>query len=370
MRRTGIRIFIVAGRTGHSLIVSKVLPFAELEEVSDIFIFSEEEGFGIQKSKYITQPLWFFRIKPIFIGRLLRFVYEPIQLIYYAYKFRPDFINGVYCIPKGLNSLIAAKLSAAKCLVSVIGSKLEIETEFPLRRLWEKINLWILIKCDAISVKGRVDIEFLMSKNISKSKMFCLNGAIDLDKFSFYHGARPNDLLFIGSFYELKGPDRFIKIIKELIADFPDIKAIMVGDGHMWKDMKQYAIDSGLEHNIIFTGFQKHVIPYLNLSKILIMPSRSESLPTSMLEAMSTGCVPVISDVGNIREVAVDKVNSRIIVKYDDIDSYVSCIKELLTSPFLLDEYRIKGRQAVEKDYSVIAQSKIAKDILNYLTYN
>lgn len=367
MRASGLRLFIVIGRTGHSLIVSKALPFAALEGVKEIYIFSETRGFDIPKSRYIIIPGWFRRIRPIFIGKTIRFIFEPLQILFYALKLKPDIINGVYCLPKGLNSFIVSKLTGAKCIISVIGSRLEIETELPFRNIWQRINLFQLKYCNAIAVKGETDRNYLISKNIEPLKLFPLNGAIDIEKFSLTKEKKTIDLLFVGTFYELKGPDRFIKIVQGLLKYFPDLKATMLGAGKMLNDSKKMASDLQLNHVIKFEGFQKSTFTFFQHSKVLVMPSRSESLSTAMLEAMACGCVPVVSDVGNVREAAIESVNSKIISDYLDIDSFIFNIKGLLQDPEKLKEYALEGRMLIEKRYSVHEQSKIAKEIIDSL---
>lgn len=367
---SGIKLFIVAGRTGHSLLVCKALPFSYLEEIEEIIIFSENKGFKIPKCRYISIPAWIRLIRPYFVQKLIRILYEPIQLFYFSIRLKPDIINGIYCLPKGLNSLLVAKLTGTRCLISVIGSRLEVETELPLRKLWEGINICQLKRCDAISTKGKTDQDYLISKKINPKKMFNLNGAIDTEKFAFTSGERPIDLLFVGTFYELKGPDRVLKIIHKLIFLFPNLKAVMVGDGEMLEKTRRMAVDLGINENTRIEGYQKHTVNYFQKSKILVLPSRSESLPTSMLEAMSCGCVPVISDVGNIKEAAEHNVNAKIVKDFKDINSFVGCIAELLKDASKLHEFSLNARKKVENNYSIEKQSVKAKNIIDFLELN
>gem|GEM_PF-1432463 len=367
MHPSKIRLFIVAGRTGHSLIVCKALPFAVLSEIKEIIIFSEAPGFTIPKSRYITIPAWIKKLKPSFIVKLIRITFEPLQLIYFTLRLKPDIINGIYTLPKGLNSLIAARLTGTQCLISVIGSRLEIETELPFRKFWERINIWQLHKCDAITIKGEADRDYLISKKINPGKLFTLNGAIDTDKFTFSSGKRPIDLLFVGTFIELKGPDRILKIIKKLLSCFRDLRAVMVGDGVMLKETMEMANELSINQNVVFEGYQRNTVPYFQQAKILVLPSRSESLPTTMLEAMVCGCVPVISNVGNVKEAALHDINSKVIDDYTDINCFVENIAELLNDEPKRQEFAKAARLMVINKYSVLAQSVIAKNIINYL---
>ena len=365
-----ISLFIVTGRTGNSLVIAKALPFAVLEQVKTIYIFSESEGFAIPKCKYITVPTLIRKIKPVFLGKILRFFYEPVQLFVYSIKLKPDFINGVYCLPKGLNSFIVSRLSGVKCVNSIIGSVLEVETELPFKKIWENINLWHLKGCNAITIKGETDRKYLLSKGIENSKLFQFNGAIDIEKFFFTTNYRKIDLLFVGSFIELKGPDRIIRIVQQLLPFFPNLKAVMAGDGIMLKKARELSDELRVNGNILFEGYQTNTIPYFQQSRLLVMPSRSDSLPTSMLEAMACGCVPVISDVGNVTQAAMNNINSRVIRDYEDINAFVEAIADLLNNEQKRLEFARNGRKTVEKYYSIESQSKLAGNIIDYLNNN
>lgn len=361
-----ISLFIVAGRTGHSLIVAKALPFSVLDRVKTIYIFSETEGFAIPKCTYITVPLWIRKTKPVFLRKIIRFIFEPFQLLVYTIKLKPDFINGIYCLPKGLNSYIISRLTGVKCVNSIIGSVLEIETELPFKWIWREINIRQLKGCEAITIKGEKDKKYLLSKGIFPEKMFPFNGAIDIDKFFFTAKIRTTDLLFVGNFYELKGPDRIVRIVQLLLTKFPDLNVVMVGDGIMLEETKDLAFSLGI-NNISFEGYQKNTVPYFQKAKLLIMPSRSDSLPTSMLEAMSCGCVPVISNVGNVTEAARNDINSKVIENYLDLEGFAAAIIDLLSDETKRMEFAFNARKMVEEFYSVKSQSILAENIINYL---
>ncbi|MBK7626714.1 MAG: glycosyltransferase family 4 protein [Bacteroidales bacterium] len=104
----------------------------------------------------------------------------------------------------------------------------------------------------------------------------------------------------------------------------------MVGNGKLLQHTKDMAKELGVDQNIKFEGYQRDLVHYYQQSKILLMPSRSEGLPTAMLEAMSCGCVPVMSNVGNIKEAAIHNFNAKVIDRYDDVLGFTENIRDLL----------------------------------------
>ncbi len=54
--------------------------------------------------------------------------------------------------------------------------------------------------------------------------------------------------------------------------------------------------------NVTFAGEVADVAPFYRRADVFVLPSRTESSPNALLEAMSHGCPVVASDVGDIRE--------------------------------------------------------------------
>lgn len=350
---------------GKSLIISKAEPFINHPSVSHLYIFSEKEAHPIPKTSYITLPGWITGFKPAFIARFIRRFAEPVQLVHYARKIKPDIINGYHLIPKGINSLLAARLSGSKSILSVIGGIPEIETYGLLRYLFKQLNLLALKKTDLITTKGSIVNSYLDRYAIPSSKIMVYNGSIDFKKFSFNPlTSKDIDILFVGTFRNLKGPDRVLHIISALKKDFSELKAYLVGQGYLFDECKRLSSVLGISENIVFTGHTDNPSGYFQKSKIFVLPSRSEGLPTSMLEAMACGCVPVVSNVGNIRDAARHKVNAFLVDDFSDINSFVQYIKILLSDEPLRKLMAEQGIQTVKDNYSIARQAKIVDQMI------
>ena len=96
------------------------------------------------------------------------------------------------------------------------------------------------------------------------------------------------------------------------------------------------------------------------------MPSRSEGLPMAMLEAMSCGCVPVISNVGNVKDAAHDGENAFVVDDYLDIEAFVDRIHQLLDDEELRNEMSKNCVKLILEKYTLEKQTEIAKNIINY----
>lgn len=360
--------FLVVGRMGKSLIYSKAEPFALHPSINQLYIFSEKEAFQLPKTIYITLPKWILNIRPQFLSRAVRLIAEPVQLISHAVRERPDIINGYHLIPKGINSLIAARVTGSKCIISLIGGIVEIETYSRFKWFLKRLNFWALKETDLITTKGNIVNTYLNDHDIPSSKVLIYNGAINFEKFYFDPSIPKDfDVLFVGAFRNLKGPDRVLNILKVLKKDFPDINACFIGQGYLYETCIELAKTLGISANVLFIGHLDEPASYFQRSKILVMPSRSEGLPTSMLEAMACGCVPVISDVGNIRDAARHAENAFVINDYLDTKSFVNHISQLLSNEELRAGMAQIGVNDVLNNYSAKEQSKIVDKMIQKL---
>lgn len=358
-------IFVVLGRLGNNLCISKLAPVCDIELVSKVYAFRESKGFGYnEKLEYITLPKAITRFKPRFLYRIIRWLFEPVQLLYYAIKIRPDYINGVYTLPKGLNSFIVSKISGIKCIISVIGGKEEIESDIRIPKLWKALNVFMLKHCYAVTCKGKKDIDFLIKNGIDRNKVFIFNGGIDTDRFSNENLPRIYHVIFAGRFDTNKGSLRVLEMIKKIINEIPDIKCVMLGDGELKRSFEKQVVEAGLEKNIFCFGHISNPEIYFRQAKVFVLPSSNEGLSTAMLESMSCGCVPVVSDVGNTSEALKNDVNGFLIEHFRDIDGFVYCVLKLLNDDQTLKRLSHQAVKMVSEQYSYKVQSVFFRSII------
>lgn len=115
--------------------------------------------------------------------------------------------------------------------------------------------------------------------------------------------AQPDDVFrvcFIGDFSNIrKGHDLLLGAAKLLLEEGHNMEFIVVGDG---KELEQYK-SKYLCDKIWFTGRLKSATEELVKSTILVVPSRADSCPNTVLEALYCG-IPVIgSKAGGIPEI-------------------------------------------------------------------
>lgn len=178
-------------------------------------------------------------------------------------------------------------------------------------------------------------------------------------------GEKDEVLLFLGNLTTQKRPDRFISIIQKLTQTRPHLKALIVGDGVLRKGLESQVLsvkyleerektsnNRNLTPDILFTGYQKDVGPYLAAADLLILTSDTEGLPGVVLEAGFFRVPTVASEVGGIRECLIDR-ESGVLVPDRSVDVFVKEIDFLLSNSMLRKKMGIRANRLVSERFKM-----------------
>ena len=99
------------------------------------------------------------------------------------------------------------------------------------------------------------------------------------------------ELIGVGSLSVLKQYDVFVNVVAALKKTFPDIKAVLCGDGEDRQRIKAMINEFSLDENITLTGTLQHpqVLSMMQRAKILLHPSSYEGFSMACLEALYAG---------------------------------------------------------------------------------
>ena len=113
-------------------------------------------------------------------------------------------------------------------------------------------------------------------------------------------------ILGVGRLSREKGFDRLISAFAEFRKSFPNSGLVIVGEGKYRQQFEVLADELGVKDDVLMPGYYSKVPAMLRHSKVLVMPSLTEGLPITLLEAMSLKTPVVASAVGEIPKVLGD----------------------------------------------------------------
>jgi glycosyltransferase involved in cell wall biosynthesis len=109
-----------------------------------------------------------------------------------------------------------------------------------------------------------------------------------------------------------------------------DIACAIVGEGEELSALDTMAKESGIGNRVHFFGYQKGAEHFIAAADWLVLPSKNEGLPLSILEAYRAG-VPVLgSDIAEIAEVILPE-QTGILFQADNMDSLVQALARAAT---------------------------------------
>jgi glycosyltransferase involved in cell wall biosynthesis len=137
-------------------------------------------------------------------------------------------------------------------------------------------------------------------------------------------------LLFLGRVGEAKGALDLIDAVARLKHRFPDITLAMGGDGDIDVAMERVHLFE-LSANVRFLGWVRGADKerLLQQATVYVLPSYSEGLPMSVLEAMAAGLPVVSTSVGGIPEAITDGEEG-FLIQPGNVDALVNRLSLLL----------------------------------------
>lgn len=128
-----------------------------------------------------------------------------------------------------------------------------------------------------------------------------------------------------------KGIDVLIDVVAKTALSHPHIRFAVVGDGPLENEMKEKAAARGVAGRITFVGRTSHPYTYLRAADLMVLTSRWEALPISIVEAFRVGTPVVATDCSGVHELVDETVGA--CVPIGDIRAISSAIVKTLDDP-------------------------------------
>lgn len=123
---------------------------------------------------------------------------------------------------------------------------------------------------------------------------------------------------YAGRFDEEKGVPHLIRAFARMKERERRARLRLAGAGPLESKCRQLCSHVGISDAVEFCGPVSDMASFYAGLDVFVLPSLSEGLPMSLIEALAMGCVPVVSDVGGVREVLQDGVEGRIVSPGDE----------------------------------------------------
>ena len=213
---------------------------------------------------------------------------------------------------------------------------------------------------EALVVISREIGHELMSAHFQKTRLHDIRNGVDTIKYSPLPPPQKRALrislnlpehapivVFTGRLVPEKRVNQLLSVWPLIRAACPAAMLLIIGAGEQWTELKAMA-GPGVQ----MMGAIDDVTPYLKASDIFVLPSAAEGLSVAMLEAMSAGLAPVVTDVGGASEVISHLLNG-ILIAPDAISELKDALLLVLQDESLRYRLGLMARRRVVTDFSV-----------------
>ncbi|MBG0789068.1 MAG: glycosyltransferase [Desulfovibrionaceae bacterium] len=230
------------------------------------------------------------------------FDYNPLAIGRFALAFRRHGIDLVVCnITKDMNTAgVAARLLRIPVIqrVGLAGDMLDHPR---LAFLLKAVRPWML--CPSREVAEGV---FRNLPYVPRERVKVIRNAkrpVDAIRPT---GPKPLMLVSTSQVNEDKGH----RFVLEALTDFePGVfQYHVVGTGRALDGLREQYRALEERGDLVWHGFSTDVAAHLAGADVFLLPSMSEGMPNSLLEAMAAGLVPVARDVGGVKEIWPDSL--------------------------------------------------------------
>ncbi|SHL92250.1 Glycosyltransferase involved in cell wall bisynthesis [Bradyrhizobium lablabi] len=131
----------------------------------------------------------------------------------------------------------------------------------------------------------------------------CVFNGVTADEFDpVTRAGDATDIVYVGEFRHIKGADLLIDAVARLHTDGKGVTLTLAGDGEELETLKAQIQRLGLGQAARFIGHVKARYGF-SKGKVLVVPSRGDSMPYVVIEAAAAGIPMVAANVGGIPEI-------------------------------------------------------------------
>ncbi len=178
------------------------------------------------------------------------------------------------------------------------------------RRPLARLSRFLVASNDVLNGLCQANIDHMHEAGYPRAKISMIPNGIDIGPWDTTSApASVRRFVFLGRIERGKGVVELLEAFHGLAAEHEDVHLTFAGAGPEEPNLQERAAKLGLGHRVRFAGR----ISYEDLGDLfaandcLVLPSYSEGMPLSVLEAAAHHRVLVLSDVGDMRRLFGDR---------------------------------------------------------------
>lgn len=210
---------------------------------------------------------------------------------------RVDWVIGFNPVPWGSLAWAVARKHHVPCCLSLIGLDY-----LQIRKPWGRPFRHAVSCAEQVTVTGASMKTGLEGLGIEGSKVTVLPHSVDLERFCPGRDVGKRDIITVGQLIHRKRMDVLIDAVAFLKARGTPRRLTILGRGPLEQALRRQVQRLGVEDWVEFVGHVDNVEQFLLGARVFSLASEWEGVPFALMEAMASGLIPVVTDVGTIAD--------------------------------------------------------------------
>jgi glycosyltransferase involved in cell wall biosynthesis len=327
----------LAGRSYDVTLMGSGFASVKAKRLSKLPIDEETDKKTITKQKKIKVLYPPYSI--YLLSRLVLSLLWILKILWINMKFPITLIHAQDTGYSGLAAVVSGKILRIPVILSSHGIRHKTQ-ESNMNGLFKKILYKIEYRVDVLTIKNASLViavspaikhyyEQIISKKIVvipipiKSKDFEFSQVNrDLIRKELRIDKKAKVIGYVGRLSPEKNLLTLLISFANIEQNDPLIKLVLVGEGILQSELKEYASKRGIKDKVIFCGVRYDIGKILSSFDVFVLPSYVEGMSTALLEAMACGLAIICSDIPA----------NRLLVKHNQ--------EALLVNPFNSEELK------------------------------
>jgi glycosyltransferase involved in cell wall biosynthesis len=275
----------------------------------------------------VSKPGWKWRAFHAVTTQIPEFVFEILELAYnivagvrlwrYIRTRRPDLLYERYSLFMCLGVWMARRFGIPVILEVNDSAVVERVRPLFLVHLARRIEGWIFRNCRGIVFVSRQFQREVQAHFRDMAPSIVSPNAVDIAHFTPTPSEREQMRRelgvegkvvcgYVGAFVMWHGIDWFVKEIAERLRAHPDLVLLLVGDGKLYAEIRDFVRENKLEHKLLLPGRVPHeqVGRWISAMDYAVLPdSNTYGSPMKVFELMAMGVAVVAPDFDPLLEV-------------------------------------------------------------------
>ena len=279
----------------------------------------------------------------------------PLELARLLRALRVDIVHTRNAEPF-FYGMVAARLAGVPVVIHS-----EHGRTFPEKPLRARVQRWLLSGASAaFCVSERLKEDLVRELGVSPERFEVIHNGVDIERFRSARCSgerRPADVgVVIGSVGRLAAVKNYPLLLEALarLPALPPARLLLVGEGAERPSLQALAAKLGLAGRVQFAGHRDDVPQALREMDVFVLPSTSEGMSNTLLEAMAAGVATVASDAGGNSEIIVSEV-SGLLFPSADVAALAAQLGRLIGDPALRGRLARAAAARVKVEFSIEA---------------